>query len=163
MRPYPIPAEATRFTEEIKKSRFITLLAPTSGVEAAKAFIQQVRDEHPAEVHHHLRETLAEVVQRRRQPLNAAVAFDGDAQRGLMRLVAGLQRLLDLREDLLRQLQQDLALGSEAQGLALAHEQLEAQTLLKIAELVRQGRLRLVKLGRRPRQRTAVAQGLQRP
>lgn len=43
MRPYPIPAEATRFTEEIKKSRFITLLAPTSGVEAAKAFIQQVR------------------------------------------------------------------------------------------------------------------------
>lgn len=45
------------------------------------------------EVHHHLRETLAEIVQRRRQPLNAAVAFDGDAQRGLVRLVAGLQRL----------------------------------------------------------------------
>ncbi|WP_268597189.1 YigZ family protein, partial [Escherichia coli] len=52
MRPYPIPAEATCFTEEIKKSRFITLLAPTSGVEAAKAFIQQVRDEHPAARHH---------------------------------------------------------------------------------------------------------------
>ncbi len=52
MRPYPIPAEATSFTEEIKKSRFITLLAPTSGVEAAKAFIQQVRDEHPAARHH---------------------------------------------------------------------------------------------------------------
>ena len=89
--------------------------------------------------------------------------LDGDAQRGLVRFVAGLQRLLDLRQHLLRQLQQDLALGGEAQGLALAHEQLEAQTLLKIAELVRQGRLRLMKLGRRPRQRTAVAQGLQRP
>ncbi|MBH3124985.1 IMPACT family protein [Serratia ureilytica] len=52
MRPYPIPAEATCFTEEIKKSRFITLLAPTGGVEAAKAFIQQVWDEHPAARHH---------------------------------------------------------------------------------------------------------------
>lgn len=67
-----------------------------------------------------------------------------------MRLVAGLQRLLDLRQHLLRQLQQDFALGGEAQGLALAHEQFEAQTLFKIAELVRQGRLRLMKLGRRP-------------
>ncbi len=62
------------------------------------------------EVHLHLRPTLAEVLQRRRQPLNTAVALNGDAQRGLLRLVAGLQRLLDLRQHLLRQLQQDLAL-----------------------------------------------------
>jgi len=32
------------------------------------------------EIHHHLRPVLMEVVQRGRQPLNAAVAFDGDTQ-----------------------------------------------------------------------------------
>lgn len=52
MRSYQVPAEAVSFSEEIKKSRFITLIAPTSGVAAAKAFIQQVRDEHPAAAHH---------------------------------------------------------------------------------------------------------------
>ena len=52
MQPYPIPAGPISVSEEIKKSRFITLLAPTSGVDAAKAFIQQVRDEHPAARHH---------------------------------------------------------------------------------------------------------------
>ncbi|GAK29250.1 YigZ family protein, partial [Serratia liquefaciens] len=52
MEPYPIPAGPISVSEEIKKSRFITLLAPTSGVDAAKAFIQQVRDEHPAARHH---------------------------------------------------------------------------------------------------------------
>ncbi|MDU3887867.1 MAG: IMPACT family protein, partial [Serratia liquefaciens] len=41
MQPYPIPAGPISVSEEIKKSRFITLLAPTSGVDAAKAFIQQ--------------------------------------------------------------------------------------------------------------------------
>ncbi|MEX0634816.1 YigZ family protein [Serratia ureilytica] len=51
MRPYPIPAEATCFTEEIKKSR-LSPAGATSGVEAAKTFIQQVRDEHPAARHH---------------------------------------------------------------------------------------------------------------
>jgi uncharacterized YigZ family protein len=39
-------------SEEIKKSRFITLLAPTCGIDAAKAFIQQVREEHPTARHH---------------------------------------------------------------------------------------------------------------
>ncbi|GAB2948856.1 IMPACT family protein [Hafnia psychrotolerans] len=52
MQPYPVPAEASSFSEEIKKSRFITLLAPTEGVEAAKAFIQDVRHQHPAARHH---------------------------------------------------------------------------------------------------------------
>ncbi len=37
---YDIPAEAVSLSEEtIKKSRFITLLAHTDGVEAARAFV----------------------------------------------------------------------------------------------------------------------------
>lgn len=35
------------FTEEIKKSRFITLLQHTDGVDEAKQFIQSVKDEYP--------------------------------------------------------------------------------------------------------------------
>lgn len=50
---YDIPAEPLSISEEtIKKSRFITLLAHTEGVEAARAFIQQVKAEHPAARHH---------------------------------------------------------------------------------------------------------------
>lgn len=52
MEPYLIPDAAISVSEEIKKSRFITLLAPTCGVDAAKAFIQQVRAEHPTARHH---------------------------------------------------------------------------------------------------------------
>lgn len=52
MQPYPVPARAIEISEEIKKSRFITLLAPTAGVEAAKAFIQSVKSQHPAARHH---------------------------------------------------------------------------------------------------------------
>lgn len=52
MQPYPIPADSVIFSEEIKKSRFITQLAHTAGVEAAKAFIQQVREQHPGARHH---------------------------------------------------------------------------------------------------------------
>lgn len=50
---YDIPAEPLSISEEtIKKSRFITLLAHTEGVEAAKAFIQQSKAEHPTARHH---------------------------------------------------------------------------------------------------------------
>ena len=35
-----IPAAPVSVVEEIKKSRFITLLAHTDGVEAAKAFVE---------------------------------------------------------------------------------------------------------------------------
>lgn len=49
---YDIPAELFSFSEEIKKSRFITLLAHTDGVEAARAFVQQVKSEHPTARHH---------------------------------------------------------------------------------------------------------------
>ncbi|AGB80617.1 IMPACT family protein [Serratia rubidaea] len=52
MEAYPVPADGVSVCEEIKKSRFITLLAPTCGVDAAKAFIQQVKEEHPTARHH---------------------------------------------------------------------------------------------------------------
>jgi uncharacterized YigZ family protein len=47
-----IPAESVTVSEEIKKSRFITLLAHTTGVIAAKEFLEKVRSEHPAARHH---------------------------------------------------------------------------------------------------------------
>ncbi|QDY40556.1 IMPACT family protein [Candidatus Pantoea soli] len=50
---YDIPAEAVSLSEEtIKKSRFITLLAHTDGVQAARDFVQQVKSAHPAARHH---------------------------------------------------------------------------------------------------------------
>lgn len=52
MQPYPVPAESVSFSEEIKKSRFITLLAYTEGVEAAKSFINDVKSQHPTARHH---------------------------------------------------------------------------------------------------------------
>lgn len=45
--------EARNFQlDRSKKSRFITLLAHTDGVEAAKAFVESVRAEHPDARHH---------------------------------------------------------------------------------------------------------------
>lgn len=52
MKSYRIPAEPVMFTEEIKKSRFITLLQHTDGVNDAKQFIQSVKDEYPDARHH---------------------------------------------------------------------------------------------------------------
>mgnify|MGYP001540080574 CR=1 FL=1 len=52
MESWLIPAEPVTFVEEIKKSRFITLLAHTDGVEAAKAFVESARAEHPDARHH---------------------------------------------------------------------------------------------------------------
>ncbi|AJJ12705.1 hypothetical protein CH64_2861 [Yersinia rohdei] len=52
MQPYLIPAAPVTISEEIKKSRFITLLAHTSGVNEAKDFIQQVKQQHPTARHH---------------------------------------------------------------------------------------------------------------
>ncbi|MEQ4531387.1 MAG: IMPACT family protein [Mixta sp.] len=53
MNAYDIPAEPLSISEEtIKKSRFITLLAHTEGVEAARAFVQRVKAEHPTARHH---------------------------------------------------------------------------------------------------------------
>ncbi|CNC29207.1 IMPACT family protein [Yersinia intermedia] len=52
MQPYLIPASPVTVSEEIKKSRFITLLAHTSGVNEAKDFIQQVKLQHLTARHH---------------------------------------------------------------------------------------------------------------
>lgn len=49
---YPIPEAQVTFTQEIKKSRFITTLAHVEGVEAARALIQQIRQQHPQARHH---------------------------------------------------------------------------------------------------------------
>lgn len=52
MESWLIPAQPVTLTEEIKKSRFITRLMHTSGVEAAKAFVAQMRAEYPDARHH---------------------------------------------------------------------------------------------------------------
>ncbi|MBU4683314.1 IMPACT family protein [Cedecea davisae] len=52
MESWPIPAEPVTVSEEIKKSRFITLVAHTDGVIAAKAFVDKARAEHPDARHH---------------------------------------------------------------------------------------------------------------
>ncbi|CAG18520.1 YigZ family protein [Photobacterium profundum] len=44
--PYLVPAADAGFEEEIKKSRFITYLAHTASIEAAKAFVQQIKTKH---------------------------------------------------------------------------------------------------------------------
>ncbi|MEO0889478.1 MAG: YigZ family protein [Pseudomonadota bacterium] len=44
--PYLIPAQPAQFEEEIKKSVFITYLAHTPSVEAAKAFVEQIKTKH---------------------------------------------------------------------------------------------------------------------
>lgn len=52
MKPYLVPAETVSFTEEIKKSRFITYLAHTEGIEAAKDYIQSIKAQYPDARHH---------------------------------------------------------------------------------------------------------------
>ncbi|WP_104028955.1 YigZ family protein [Vibrio jasicida] len=44
--PYLIPAAPAQFEEEIKKSVFITYLAHTPNIEAAKAFVEQIKSKH---------------------------------------------------------------------------------------------------------------------
>lgn len=46
------PTEPQRFDLEIKNSQFITTVAHTRGREAAKAFIQQIRERYPDARHH---------------------------------------------------------------------------------------------------------------
>ena len=49
---YFIPAGEVIFEEEIKKSRFITYLRHTNGLEASKAFLSEIRALHPNARHH---------------------------------------------------------------------------------------------------------------
>lgn len=44
--PYLIPSESVVFDEEIKKSHFITYLSHTPNVDAAKAFIESIKQKH---------------------------------------------------------------------------------------------------------------------
>ncbi|ELV8762642.1 YigZ family protein [Vibrio fluvialis] len=46
VQPYHIPAAPVRFEEEIKKSLFITYLAHTPGIDAAKAFVDEIKSRH---------------------------------------------------------------------------------------------------------------------
>ncbi len=50
--PYLIPQAPVVFEETIKKSRFLTYLAPTEGIESAKSYIQSIRQHHPQANHH---------------------------------------------------------------------------------------------------------------
>ncbi len=52
MKAYLIPAETVEFSEEIKKSRFITFIAHTEGIDAAKAYIQSIKAQFPDARHH---------------------------------------------------------------------------------------------------------------
>jgi len=44
--PYLVPALPTQFEEEIKKSLFITYLARTPSIEAAKTFVEEIKTKH---------------------------------------------------------------------------------------------------------------------
>jgi len=52
MESWLIPAEPVTVSEEIKKSRFITVLAHTDGVAACKAFLEQTRVDYPDARHY---------------------------------------------------------------------------------------------------------------
>ncbi|MEQ4912690.1 IMPACT family protein [Proteus terrae] len=52
MKAYLIPAETVEFSEEIKKSRFITFIAHTEGIDAVKAYIQSIKEQFPDARHH---------------------------------------------------------------------------------------------------------------
>ena len=52
MAEYLIPKSAIVFEEEIKKSRFITYLQHTEGLEQAKAFWAEIKAQHPNARHH---------------------------------------------------------------------------------------------------------------
>jgi len=66
------------------------------------------------EIHLDMRPLGAKTFQRRRQPLNTAMAFNRDTQVGLLWFIAGLQCATDLRQHLIGQLQQDFPLRRKA-------------------------------------------------
>lgn len=71
---YLIPKSAVTFEQEIKKSRFITYLAHTEGLEQAKSFWQHIKDLHP-QARHHCWATVAG------QPSNSqALGFSDDGE-----------------------------------------------------------------------------------
>jgi len=85
------------------------------------------------------------------------VTLNGNAQRRLLRLITRLQRAANLRQDLIRQLQQDFTLRRKAQRLTLTHKKPKAKALFQIAELVGKRGLRLMQRCRGGCQRPAVS------
>lgn len=49
---YPVPARIHRFEETIQRSRFLTVLAHAPDADAAHAFVERMRREHPDATHH---------------------------------------------------------------------------------------------------------------
>lgn len=49
---YPIPAKTIRTETNIKRSRFIATIGPADTVDAARSFIQEIRNEMPDATHH---------------------------------------------------------------------------------------------------------------
>lgn len=49
---YRIPASRTEFREVIRRSRFLTFLGPAPDEDRARAFIDEVRQQHPSATHH---------------------------------------------------------------------------------------------------------------
>jgi len=74
----------------------------------------------------------------------------------LLRFATVLKRTVNLRQHLIGQLQQDLALRRKAQRLTFTYKKTKAKALFEIAELMGEGGLRLMQRGRRRRQRSAV-------
>ncbi|WP_261887396.1 YigZ family protein [Vibrio aerogenes] len=52
IQPYLIPLDSVLYEEEIKKSRFLTYLHHTPGIDLAKQFIGQIRELHPGARHY---------------------------------------------------------------------------------------------------------------
>ena len=50
--PYFVLEQSYEYTEEIKKSRFITYLTPTKGRQAAEQFVRDIKAQHPGARHH---------------------------------------------------------------------------------------------------------------
>ena len=50
--PYFVLEQAYEYTDEIKKSRFITYLAPTKGRQIAEQFVRTIKAQHPDARHH---------------------------------------------------------------------------------------------------------------
>ncbi|MGI9625976.1 MAG: IMPACT family protein, partial [Longimicrobiales bacterium] len=50
--PYRIPKGVTQVEETVRKSRFVTFLAHAPNSEAAKAFVQELRERHATATHH---------------------------------------------------------------------------------------------------------------
>ena len=101
------------------------------------------------EVDLHMWPAGAEILQRRRQPLNTAVTFDSQPQPGLLWFVT-VRRARAICGSTGWPAVRGFPLRSKTQRLALTHKETKAKALFQIAELVRQGGLGLVQAAAAP-------------